>query len=321
MESKMDFDIHQLRIFIEVVRSGSFSKAAEILNLSQSAVSQSIGKLEKQLNLTLIDRVARPFQLTKAGRLLLDRSQTILHAVDTLSYDIKLIDGQRPNLRIACCGFFGMTVFPLLVESLLKHVDQLRGFTGHTPTVCQMLQNRTVDMAISSSPMSNVPTVQSVPLYDESFLIVAPREVSQPIRTHHDLKVKLGHLPLIRYNDSTLDYLEIERILRYCEIDSDKRVQMNMDAATMELVAQGYGWSIMPSSGIWSVRHYLNSVQLLNLPEFKFSRKIYLNYQDSSLKSLADLIEKETKHAIQNSLLPEMVKADTIFQKAFIFAR
>ena len=169
--------------------------------------------------------------------------------------------------------------------------------------------------------MSNVPTVQSVPLYDESFLIVAPREVSQPIRTHHDLKVKLGHLPLIRYNDSTLDYLEIERILRYCEIDSDKRVQMNMDAATMELVAQGYGWSIMPSSGIWSVRHYLNSVQLLNLPEFKFSRKIYLNYQDSSLKSLADLIEKETKHAIQNSLLPEMVKADTIFQKAFIFAR
>ena len=47
MESKMDFDIHQLRIFIEVVRSGSFSKAAEMLNLSQSAVSQSIGKLEK----------------------------------------------------------------------------------------------------------------------------------------------------------------------------------------------------------------------------------------------------------------------------------
>ena len=112
--------------------------------------------------------------------------------------------------------------------------------------------------------------------------------------------------------------LEIERILRYCEIDSDKRVQLNMDAATMELIAQGYGWSIMPSSGIWSVRHYLDNVRLLNLPEFKFSRKIYLNYQDSSFKSLADLIEKQTKEAIQMRLLPEMVKVDSIFQKAFI---
>ena len=313
----MDLDIHQLRVFIEVVRSGSFSKAGEKLNLSQSAVSQSIGKLEKQLNLILIDRIARPFQLTRAGRLLLDRSHAILHAVDSLAYDIKLIDGQKPNLRIACCDFVGRVVFPLVAHSLLNHVDQLRGFTGHTPNVCQMLQNRTVDIAISSSPMSNVSTVQSVPLYEESFLIVAPRDVSHPIRTHHDLKVKLGDLPLIRFNDATLDYLEIERILRYCEIDSDKRVQLNMDAATMELIAQGYGWSIMPSSGIWSVRHYLDKVRLLNLPEFKFSRKIYLNYQDSSFKSLADLIEKQTKEAIQMRLLPEMVKVDSIFQKAF----
>ena len=71
----MDLDIHQLRVFIEVVQSGSFSKAGEKLNLSQSAVSQSIGKLEKQLNLILIDRIARPFQLTRAGRLLVDKVQ------------------------------------------------------------------------------------------------------------------------------------------------------------------------------------------------------------------------------------------------------
>lgn len=317
----MDLDIRQLRIFVEVATSGSFSKAAQNLNLSQSAVSQSIGKLESILDLVLIDRISRPLQLTRAGRLLLDRSNAILNSMETLSYDLKLIEGQKPNLRIACCHYFSLVVFNRLVESLLKEVDQLRGYTGHTPFVCQMLENRAVDMVIASSPMNTIESVQSVPLYEENYLIVAPRHVDVSIRTHLDLKAALGDLPLIRFNDDALDHMEIERILRYCELDTEKRIQLNMEAATMQMIASGKGWSIMPCTGIWSQKGLLDQVRLHKLPDFKFSRKMYLNYQDLALKPIADVVERLVKDTLDNYLIEEMQQANPIFVRGLTVLR
>ena len=312
----MDLDIRQLRIFAEVANTGSFSKAAQNLKLSQSAVSQSIGKLEAILGLELINRFSRPFQLTQAGRLLLSRSNTILTSMETLSQDLKTIEAQKSILRIACSDYFSWSVFPLIVENLLREVSQLHGYTGHTPYVCQLLENRMVDIAIATSPMSNIETIQSVPLYEENYLIVAPKQLNVNIRTREDLKRALGKIPFIRFNDDVLDHTKIERILRYCELETDKRIQMNMEAATMQLIAAGKGWSIMPCTGIWAKNSLLSEVRLHKLPNLKFSRKIYLNYRDSSFKPLADFLEELVKEATQLRLPKEMKENNPIFEGA-----
>lgn len=312
----MDLEIRQLRIYAEVANTGSFSKAAHNLNLSQSAVSQAIGKLESLLELTLIDRVNRPLQLTRAGRLLLARSNVILESMESLNHDLKQIDGQKPSLRIACSNYFSRVVFNCVIEDLLQEVDQLSGYTGHTPKVCQMLENRMVDIAIASSSMNSVNSIQSVPLYEENYLAVVPRHADFRIRTHKDLNTAFGQLPFVRFNDDVLDYAEIERILRYCEFNTEKRIQLNMDVATMQLIASGKGWSIMPCTGIWTQEPMLNQVRLYKLPDFKFSRKIYLSYRDYAFKPLADFLERKIKETVQMCLLNEMHKKNPLLAQA-----
>ena len=68
--SLMDWD--KLRIFHEVAAAGSFTRAGDKLNLSQSAVSRQIGALEESLGLTLFHRHARGLLLTEQGELLFD---------------------------------------------------------------------------------------------------------------------------------------------------------------------------------------------------------------------------------------------------------
>lgn len=66
--NKLTFDLHQLRAFITVIDSGSFSAAARQLNQTQSAISQLILQLEKALNCQLIDRRTRPVKATRPGQ-------------------------------------------------------------------------------------------------------------------------------------------------------------------------------------------------------------------------------------------------------------
>ena len=112
----MDLDIHQLRVFIEVVRSGSFSKAGEKLNLSQSAVSQSIGKLEKQLNLMKQNHF---LQLTKISLLKKNSKNNTRRHTIIVNLIIKRIKQKRKNsapnsicpfdLHVFVCGFLAST--------------------------------------------------------------------------------------------------------------------------------------------------------------------------------------------------------------------
>src|SRR6266542_2686972 len=74
-------ELHQLRYFAAIARTGSFSRAAEHCHVSQPSLSQQIAKLEKQLDQRLFDRLGRRVLLTDAGRLLLERAEAILTAV------------------------------------------------------------------------------------------------------------------------------------------------------------------------------------------------------------------------------------------------
>jgi molybdate transport repressor ModE-like protein len=63
-------DVRRLRVLSEIARRGSFSAAADALSLTQSAVSQHIAALEREVGMTLVERGMRPVELTEAGHAL-----------------------------------------------------------------------------------------------------------------------------------------------------------------------------------------------------------------------------------------------------------
>src|SRR3954467_3046318 len=85
-------DLRQMHYFSEIIKHGSFSKAAEFLHVSQPTISNTVKDLERQLNTKLLIRTTRKIELTDAGRLLYQYSQnlsnSLLHFYEELD-DIK----------------------------------------------------------------------------------------------------------------------------------------------------------------------------------------------------------------------------------------
>src|SRR5580765_8458465 len=78
---RMD-DVHQLRVFTAVAENLSFTRAAEVLFMTQSGVSHQIAKLEKRIGTPLFERENRAVSLTRAGRVLLEHARRVFVALE-----------------------------------------------------------------------------------------------------------------------------------------------------------------------------------------------------------------------------------------------
>ncbi len=169
-------DLRTLRYFVTVSSKLSFSRAAETLHVSQSALSRQIQLLEEELKVRLFDRIGRRIALTPAGEDLLGRSRAILNDVVALkSRADELAGGSRGDLRI------GAT--PQTLESLISQVltHYLRRSPGVTPILVEdgsaslmtQVEMGLVHVAVAALPHSA--TLQCKRLFPLRALAVVPR--------------------------------------------------------------------------------------------------------------------------------------------------
>jgi DNA-binding transcriptional LysR family regulator len=82
-------DVHSLKVFAAVAQNMSFTRAAETLFLTQSAVSHQVAALEKELDTQLFERRGRTIELTAPGRVLLERARRVFAALDEATDAVK----------------------------------------------------------------------------------------------------------------------------------------------------------------------------------------------------------------------------------------
>jgi molybdate transport repressor ModE-like protein len=96
-------DVRRMRVLREVVSSGSFSAAAEALHLSQSAVSQQIAALEREVGMPLLERTSGGPKLTPAGKALMDHGDAVITRLEEAERELAQIAGlEGGRLRLAC---------------------------------------------------------------------------------------------------------------------------------------------------------------------------------------------------------------------------
>jgi DNA-binding transcriptional LysR family regulator len=111
-------DLRRLRVFHEVATRRSFSAAADALDYTQSSVSQHVTNLERELGVTLLDRTARPVQVTAAGHVVLRHAEDLLGRASAIERELAgLTGGDEGTLRVG--GFFTAwaTFLPAAVAS------------------------------------------------------------------------------------------------------------------------------------------------------------------------------------------------------------
>ena len=141
-------DLAQLEVFLAVAREGKFSRAAEKLHRTQSAVSQSIHKLEEDLGEPLFDRSSRDGRLTDAGRVLQEYAERLLNLRDDATGALgELRQLHRGKLSIAANEFTALYLLPVLAEFRRLHPMiriAVRAFAGQPysrATCCATTRN------------------------------------------------------------------------------------------------------------------------------------------------------------------------------------
>ena len=119
----MDWD--KLKIFHAVTQAGSFTKAADVLNLSQSAISRQIQSLEYELKTTLYERHARGLSLTDNGEILYKTANEVISKIKEVESDL-MDKKDKPSGKIVVTtvvGFGGIWLTPRIQEFMEKNPD------------------------------------------------------------------------------------------------------------------------------------------------------------------------------------------------------
>lgn len=169
-------DLKQLRYFHEIVRLGSFTRAAEALHIAQPAISVAIRKLEAELELQLFQRHDRKVSLTTEGERLWSHTQRILQAVADARLEMQELTGlSKGEVRVGIPGMMGSYYFPPILMAFrhrYPHIS-LQVIEGGTWQLQQMLENAELDLAVVVRDFLPTELESRVILREEMRVVVA----------------------------------------------------------------------------------------------------------------------------------------------------
>ncbi|SHJ42342.1 transcriptional regulator, LysR family [Malonomonas rubra DSM 5091] len=143
-------DTRYLKTLVATVKCGSFSKAAEKLHLTQSAVSQRVKFLEERFGHKLIDRAGSKLALTSAGELVMESAQRVLAIQDTLIRDLQRLHNKQ-RISLCCTPTFGTVFLPRVLNSFMMGTSRstdLKFIFNSPDAAIEGVRNHEFDLAV-----------------------------------------------------------------------------------------------------------------------------------------------------------------------------
>ena len=253
----------RLRTLLAAVRLGSFSKAAAELHTTQSAISQTMRRLEDELGCQLLARTHAGVALTDEGRALLPA----LLAADAALARVKeeaaaLRRGQEPPIAIGAFSSISNTCLPRILQGYQAAHPRVRYrlFIG-TDILAEWLLAGKIDIALGDE--TRLGNFSFTPLADDRYFAVVPRG-SIPETQNAMSQQELAALPLLMAPRNALGEHLAAQADRQTIIDCDD------DSTLLSMAAAGLGATAMPALSLQSLRPIPESVRILPLiPETK----------------------------------------------------
>jgi LysR family transcriptional regulator, low CO2-responsive transcriptional regulator len=257
-------DSRQLRAFLSLSRTGSFTKTARELHLSQSAISHSIKALEHELQCRLLDRLGKYVMLTQAGEQLLGHAERILAEMGTARERLRDIGKWgRGRLRIGAgptsCQYILPNVLREFKESFPQCLIQIE--PGDTPGALELLHNNRIDLALTLQPR-NLAQLEFRSLFkDELRFLVSPLHAWA--RAGRAERSEIPRERFILYARRSYTSEMIETYFRREDVVLPTFIELGNIEAIKELVKLGLGVSILAP---WVARRELAEGSLMALP-------------------------------------------------------
>ncbi|SAL84518.1 LysR family transcriptional regulator [Caballeronia arvi] len=281
-----------LMVVREVERQGSLTAAAEVLNLTQSALSHTVKKLEQQLGTPVWTREGRSMRLTQAGQYLLGLANRLLPQFELAEARMKqYAQGERGTLRIGmechpCYQWLLKVVSPYLarwpdVDVDVKQRFQFGGIGA--------LFGHDIDVLVTPDPLKK-PGLRFTPVFDYEQVLVVP-EAHPLASATHATPEQIAQEVLITYPVET-DRLDIyTKFLTPANVVPRRHKVIETTDIMMQMVASGRGVAALPR---WLAEEYADRMPLdvLKLGKKGIAKQIFLGTReaDASIDYLAAFI-------------------------------
>ena len=297
----MRIEFRHLRTIKAIHETGGLARAAEVLNMTQSALSHQIKGIEDQAGVALFARRTKPLRLSAAGEKMLAAAEKILPQVDALEADFAgLVSGKsgRMHIAIECHACFEW-LFGVLEQFRKAWPDvdvDIR--PGLAFDALPALRREDVDLVVSSDP-EDIADTDFTPLFDYAPVFVAAS--NHPLAQKDTIEAEdFRNETLITYPVDRARLDVFSQLLIPAKVEPAAVRQVELTAVILLLVASNRGVAVLPD---WVVSQIKYNADYVTRPLTKsgLTRRLYAatRAEDSSRPFVAHLIRLARQEAVR----------------------
>lgn len=281
-------DLYQVRYFLTIAETGTFSRAAERLYLSQPSLSAGIKKLEQELGVALFERGGRRTVLTAAGQAFKERATVIMAQYQAALHELKGFN-DRPTLKVGVLSTLRVSELADLVHSFQQHYPHvtLEMYDYPADALQDKLPQGEVDVAITVlGPQDDAQT--STLLFTQPLLLAVPARHPLAQRT----SVRLSELDGQPY----IDRVNCEFFKQECQLLEAQKIcpkvvyRASHEEWVISLVKAGLGLSMMP---YW---RGLTDIVYLPVVDVDFQRRVGVKWRLQCSEMVEQFCRFATSH-------------------------
>ena len=244
--------LRQLEIFVTIVETGSFTRAAEKLRVAQPSISQQIRQMEEELGEQLLFRMRnRKMFVTEAGKVVKRHADIILRQSEVLKMEVASIT-QEPTGEVSI-GIGGHQLTLMMAPALSRFHKKFPKIrmdieNATTPIIMDLLKSNRLDLGIVTLPVSDKELKTQV-LFSEEMVVVVKK--NSPLAGKRQITAAdIGKLPLVLYDRATRTRALVDEFFRDAGVTPEVVLELSSVEAMEMMVEAGFGAAIIPYSAV-----------------------------------------------------------------------
>jgi LysR family transcriptional regulator for metE and metH len=254
-------EVRHLRMLLAMARTGSVTRAASLLGLTQSALSHQIREAERRLGLSLFVQSNKKMQMTPAAESLAEEAGRILSQLERVETEVTSAGAElRHIVRIGCGAYSGYRWLPRFLKSFQEDAADIdiEVVADATQRPLKALVERNIDIAVTAGTLDKT-AAKSLRLFRDELILIMPPD--HPLATKSVVAAQdLADQVYISYSDIPEKGHEYDSFLKPAQVSYRKMLKVELTEAIVELVIGGFGISILSK---WAVSPYLRSGTLV----------------------------------------------------------
>jgi DNA-binding transcriptional LysR family regulator len=279
--------IESLKVFCDLTETESFTKAAQINGVTQSAVSQQISALERTFKSLLIERSKKKFRLTREGQVLYDYSKQIIQTYESLHSKLQdLKDIISGTIRVATIYSIGLHDLPPYVKKFMKSYPTVNAHVEYRRAnqVYDDVLSNVVDLGLVAYPQKDS-KLEIVPLRKEPLVLICHPQ--HPFAKQKNIKLKsLAGQKIIGFEPDIPTRKALDKILREYGVEVKHVMEFDNVETVKRAVEIDAGISIVPI-GTVTQEIAKNTLAAVEIEDGEFYRPLAAIYKKNKVLSPA----------------------------------